>query len=485
MRVVLAERRLRALTRSAQRRRTATAPNRRKVVDSTPEEGPLLRSSTTGRRVAKDHWAALLKVRMPRAIRLQQNDTAPTTSRCRPCYSRSTSRRMGLLACRGPVHAPSLVWAAGGSAVDPPSLASPRPPSGRRPQNSSAAGAQRRYYDVTYDPARSASSGLGGNPASKRAHTALSVPVSSAPPAQHHRLKVVSGESHFRSEKHEILQGPHAAGGDPSLYAPVYFRVPGFPAQESGGMDKWDSARVLHRSRPVAAVLRHIGEHRCPLSPGELKTRYVPLFDQQGRPVHAAPLAPPHVPESHRARGRGITGEDAGGNAQLARKSARSSSSYMYCISNNLGHGMDGSAGSNPAEGSGSFRAPLSAPALIGYKPVYIGDYPARSHGADSSGSTREHTNSRSYERGGAHSRHPRPFESNHSAFLVSCSGREGRSYRTVAGSHCGPYGGASGRAHCRALYSSQTGYTLGWVRRRNADEHAAAAKIQAWFRGR
>lgn len=406
--------------------------------------------------------------------RLAQHGCSKPTRRqlsAGPCYSRS--ERMGLLACRGPVHAPSLVWGAGGGAVVPPSPASPRPPCGRRPQSSNAACPQRSCYDVTYDLTRSPVS--GGTIASKR-HAAVSG-VSPAPPAQHHRLKVVSGESHFRSEKHEILQGPHAAGGDSSLYTPVYFTLPGVPAQGrggTGGMDKWDSARVLHRSRPVAAVLRHIEEQRSPHSPGERKTRYVPLFDANGRLMPAAPLAPLRVPDSHRASGRGTitTGKDAGGNAPLARKAGRSSSSYMYCISNNLG--MDRSCRSKPIEDSGSFWAPLSAPALIGYKPVYIG--------AGSSGSTWEHTISPSYDRG--HSRQPN-FGPNHSAFLVSCSGREGRSYRTVAGSRSCGYGGASGRAHCRALYSSQTGYTLGWVRRRNADEHAAAAKIQARFRGR
>ena len=51
---------------------------------------------------------------------------------------------------------------------------------------------------------------------------------------------------------------------------------------------------------------------------------------------------------------------------------------------------------------------------------------------------------------------------------MVSASGR------LTAGSRMCP----------RALTASQTGYTLGWVRRRSADEHAAAARIQALFHG-
>ena len=406
---------------------------------------------------------------------------------------------MGLLACRGPVHAPSLVWGAGGGTVDlPPSSELPRLPRGGHPRSTSAGARRRCYYDLRYDPARSP-----GIASASREHQPKSAgrgAGTSARAAQSHRLKVVSGLSHYRAEKHEILQGPHAAGADSTLYAPVYFTLPGFPAVMDkscdGGMDKWDSARVLHRSRPVAAVLRHIEEQRYLLSPGGRSARVAPLFDQQ---AHA--VAPARLPQAQ-GRGRGSNSQDIGESELLASNIA--SSSYMHCIS--ISVGMSGnvrprtsaSGGSHSRSSTiGGYRAPRSAPALIGYKPVYISDNTTSSRRISSSlhrnghmcpsnygtRSTQDHGPTSFNECGGFYRQ--KNIEPNHSAFMVSCTGREGRSHRTVASSRSCGYGGASGRAHCRALYSSQAGYMLGWVRRRNADEHAAAAKIQALFRGR
>eukprot|EP01043_Picozoa_sp_COSAG02_P048932 COSAG02_NODE_4863_length_4889_cov_1.815240_1_plen_396_part_00 len=374
----------------------------------------------------------------------------------------------------------------------PPSSASPRPPSGRRPRGTSSAGARKCcYYDLRYDAARSP-----GSAGAAREYPPKSAALGARTPAreaQHHRLKVVSVASHYRAEKREILQ-------DSAVYGPVYFALPGFPAPMEksfdGGMDKWDSARVLHKSRPVAAVLRHIEEQRYPLSPGGRKVRIAPLFDQQGHPVAAA--SPPQF------HGRGTSSLDMGGTTPLASNAAKSS--YMHCISSSVRIGGNTRPKTCASDGSysisrsvGGYRAPRSAPALIGYKPVYISDSTmssrkiavssldrslASSTNGYGSRSTQEHEQPTSlYDCGGYY--RPNNVEPNQSAFMVSCTGREGRSHRTVASSRSCGYGGASGRAHCRALYSSQAGYTLGYVRRRNADEHAAAAKIQALFRGR
>lgn len=396
---------------------------------------------------------------------------------------------MGLLACRGPVYAPSLVWGACGGVIDPPdSPTSQRSPRGKCSQNISGADTRRRpAYDLSYDPERSPSASLStnrrGGSARLQDHQQKLGP--SRPPLPH-RFKVVHAQSHYRSEKREVLRGPQASS-DSNVYSPVYFTLPGGPAATSNragavGMDKWDSARVLHKSRPVAAVLRHIEEQRNRHLVGTPKrVRVAPLFDHNGLPVEATP--PKHSRYTVRDRGTKELCLTDGKRGSSTSRATRSS--YMYCISSGLRRGaifrprIGTSTGSDPRStsyASSSCRAPRSAPALIGYKPVYVS--------ADSSC-----TSLREPKSGGLYNNHGHchrnDIEPNNTAFMISSSGREGRSHRTVAGSHRSGYGGASGRAHCRALCLSQAGYTLGWVRRRNADEHAAASKIQACFRGR
>eukprot|EP01046_Picozoa_sp_COSAG06_P012717 COSAG06_NODE_756_length_12531_cov_76.395592_3_plen_564_part_00 len=521
---------------------------------------------------------------------------------------------MGLLACRGPVHAPSLVW---GAELSPSSTVvscgaavpqSPRPPSGRRPQTT----AGRCHYDLRYDPTRPAAA-APASPSSTSSSTSLSTArrdgsfgssrsqllekeatirtacrtntkpdlksksnhkrnISSGKKKRgakkggggehehehehHHRMKVVHPHSHYRSEQHELLQGPQVvtAAAAAHAYAPVYFALPGFPGTGSGvsnggaatsisertrdrerGMDKWDSARLLRKSRPVAAVLRHIDEQRSLHAPAQRSPRVAPLFDRQGNPVPAAAAAVPAAAVlalQNGGRGRGSSSSsrlprlsDQGSTAS-ATSSARSidsggsSSDRRYhrgyyaaaaaaaqpprsapvaLASSSSSSGLHHQGGGN-ASNIVTAAAAAAPPPPVGYNPVYICDSSGSKIRTSNNNRLRPATaptppaNGYSSSSSSSSSQmappppHYRADCPNHTAFMVSTTGREGRRAAAAGGgSSRGRYGyhGVTGRPHCRALYSSQAGYTLGWVRRRHADEHAAAARIQACFRGR
>lgn len=248
---------------------------------------------------------------------------------------------MGILTARGPLHAPSLVWGACGGAVEPPS---PRLPSGHRSQTSPA-----RYgsESLAYDPHAAALADrppqprFDGSFGSRKQHREKrALLAESTGLIRHtHRLRVVHVGSHYRGDMNEPIRSGETEGFSAPPYAPVYFALPPSHCSNTAlalrSVDKWDSARMLGKSRPVAAVLRAIEENRSGVS--EKRTRRqprdYPLFDDRGNlnnhvsaPVAAAfmaaagglgnpPLGMPALP----ARGSGSSRGSRGGHHQLSR----------------------------------------------------------------------------------------------------------------------------------------------------------------------